>query len=90
MYLKLNPKPNLNTAYRALAPTDIVTGTNVGFTRASNSDQYLFMIVRIAQLFPSASPQIVVPGIEPIDVATSNARSKSLVRASPFSIRCIN
>src|SRR5690606_23320419 len=70
----------------AAAPTVIFTGTYVGFTRASNSDRNLFMIVRQAQLFPSARPQIVVPGIEPMLVAISSARSRSFVRPCPSSI----
>src|SRR5690606_19965202 len=42
--------------------------TELGFvTTASNSCQYLLRMVRTAQLAPSARPQIVVPGIMPMD-----------------------
>ena len=63
-----------------------LTGTNTGLTRASNSLRNLFIIVRTAQLLPSASPQIVVPGPIPIDPAISSNRSRSLLVPSPRSI----
>ena len=62
------------------------SGMNFGFTRRSNSGRNLLTIVRTSQLFPSASPQIVVPSESPMDPAISTRRSRSRVVPSPRSI----
>lgn len=54
---------------------------------SSNSARYLLIAVLIGQAAPSARPQMVVPGIVPMDAEISSSKSISLNLPCPARIR---
>ena len=91
LMIELRDHPELNNQIKiidALGPSTIQPVGLVRLMSSSNSPRNLAIAFLIGHAAPSARPQIVVPGMIPIELAMSSSSSRSFSRPLPALMRC--